>query len=256
MFCYGSQMMKTLQLANVTGVALDLKKQSSRPEFNFLLHAERKPGGEFELKRSWFGAGAEPVAQETSLWDQSGLIQASMAQPHIHEQASVSCTGRRCQMVLSSRKKQADQRQKTVLTPYPAVTLLSVICDIAANWDSLLQGNPLIRSYLVLKVQAYTGVRLTATRQNGLVHVAMTPLNWFWRAIFGATEFVFKAGHPVLLAINGLIEPRDIARSGRYVEYLASCTLSEPVDLSLLQTSNLSQCQLALMSSTPPATIS
>jgi hypothetical protein len=233
-------MMKTLQLVNVTGVALDIKKQSSRPEFSFLLNAERMPNGEFTLKRSWYGVGAELVAQETCVWEHSGLIQAAMAQPHIHEQASASCTGRSCQMVLTSRKKQADQREKTVQTAYPAVTLLSVICDIAANWDSLLKGESLIRSYLVLKVQAYTGVALTASRKNGLVYIAMTPLNWFWRAIFGATEFVFKDGAPVLLAINGLIEPRDIARSGRYVEYLANCDLSEPVDLSLLLTSKLS----------------
>ncbi|XZG69728.1 hypothetical protein ACTSKR_13865 [Chitinibacteraceae bacterium HSL-7] len=228
--------MATHLMASTRGEAFDLKKQSSRPEFHFSLSCCRNASGDYELQRSWHGLGPERLCLETARWRHSGLVHASTAQTHLHESASVDCRGDECLMQLSSQKKNVVQHKKTVRTPYPGVTLLSVVADIAANWHTLQQGQPLLRSYLVLKVQAHTGVRLHAQQRNDRVYVAMTPVNWFWQAMFGATEFVFCTDQPILLAINGLIEPRDLSRAGRYIEYLARCPMPEPLDLSALQT--------------------
>lgn len=109
--------MTTSLFASVNGEAFDQKKQSCRPEFHFSLNCSSNANGDYEVQRSWYGLGSERIALETAIWRHDGLQQASMAQAHIHEHASVRCDNDECLMMLTSPKKKVVQQEKTVKTP-------------------------------------------------------------------------------------------------------------------------------------------
>lgn len=219
-------------------LAYDRQQTNLRPVFA-LSHSVEATSDGVRLTRVWRGVGHAALATETVHWQQ-GLRFAEATQSTLSETALVRMEGRRAHTVLTSPKTRSEPRERGLDLPHPAVTLAAMPLFIAQHWQALRHGEERLASYLVLKVQRAASVRVQRTTQrrpdpNRWV-VGVTPTNPLLRWIFGSTLYELHPDRPELLAIDGLLDPRDLKPNGRWREYLGRVEFVEPVDLSVALT--------------------
>lgn len=214
----------------VNALAYDRRLRNARPLFS-LEHRLQASADGLRLQRCWTAVGALPVATESLLW-RGGLQQVETELPSLPEIAQAHVKGLQVHTVLRSPRTTATERQRTLTLRHPAVTLGSMPLFIAQHWATLLRGEPCWASYLVLKVQRAAAVRVQRIASpRGETRIAVTPGNWLLRAVFGSTVFRFEGSEPALIAIDGLLDPRDLQHNGRWRETLGRIVFSSPVDL-------------------------
>ncbi|MGC9461089.1 hypothetical protein [Vibrio genomosp. F10] len=217
----------------------DQKHQSERAMFEYKLSVEAKENGTFEANRIWLGLTSPYIAKETVVWcPKQGLKKVEMHQPHLNESGSLAISAKQGRADLSSQKTEYKQKSKTLNFTKRPCTLLSIPFEIVHHWDELSAGNVLYFDYTVLKVQAHTEVKLTMRDEGEFKVVRVTPEKWFWRLLFGSTEYYFEGDAPKLTKIVGLLEPRDRNLRGKYVEYLGRAIFDRTVDFSMIKESN------------------
>lgn len=227
----------SLLLADVHASVHDRRHHAGRAIFDYRLQISQSGEQQFQASRHWQGvAGAPPVALEQLAWSAAaGLQHASYEQPHLQESASLQLQAGAAHTRLRSHRTGYREQERLLALPRPPVTLLSALFEIARHWPALRAGKPLQLAYAVLKVQAQTGVTLRLQQQGGHSVVQLMPDNWFWRLLFGATVFHFAGDKPRLTAIDGLLEPRDLNRRGKYIEYLGRVDFAAPLDLTFVR---------------------
>jgi len=229
------------QALSTTAKVFNLKHQSTRVTFEYEISMQLRKDSLFEAKRVWQGntlpcEKSPYIAMETALWSpEAGLLQATMHQPHLDESASLDINHDSSTSVLNSKKTNYQQNIKQLTFTRRPCTLLSILFEITHHWTPLLAGEVVSFDYAVLKVQAHTGVSLRMQKQGSYRVVSVTPNNWFWRMLFGSTNYYFQGDVPALVKIEGLLEPRDRNLRGKYVEYLGRSIFDNPVDLSIFK---------------------
>jgi len=215
-------------------LAFDRLQRNPRPIFA-LSHSLRVAPNGLRLTRVWRAVGDTALATETVHW-QNGLQHTEATQTTLAETAQAHTEGNRVKTLLTSSRTNAIQRERWFDLPHPAVTLAAMPLFIAQHWDALRAGESKLASYLVLKVQRAATVRVQRTVAEDFSGkhwvVGATPTNPLLRWIFGSTLYEMHPDRPELLAIDGLLDPRDLKPSGRWREYLGRIEFTEPVDLS------------------------
>lgn len=223
------------QASHQTALAYDRLQRNPRPVFALQHSLTAAPDG-LHLTRVWRAVGDAALATETVHWQQ-GLLQVEATQPTLAETALARMEGSRVQTLLTSHQTNALPRERWLDLPYPAVTLSAMPLFIAQHWEALRVGETRLASYLVLKVQRAATVRVERAESRGAAGnrlvVGVTPTNPLLRWIFGSTLYELHSERPELLAIDGLLDPRDLKPNGRWREYLGRIEFAGPVDLSL-----------------------
>lgn len=223
--------------AHHEALAYDRLQRNPRPVFS-LRHSLSVASNGLHLTRVWRAVGDAALATETVHW-QHGLQHTEATQTTLSETAQARTEGPRVQTLLSSPRTNGVQRERWLDLPHPAVTLAAMPLFIAQHWDALRAGESRLASYLVLKVQRAATVRVQRAVPKGVNDLAgqrwvvgVTPTNPLLRWIFGSTLYELHPERPELLAIDGLLDPRDLKPNGRWREYLGRIEFAEPVDLS------------------------
>lgn len=222
-----------------TAQVVNLKHESERIMFEYQLSVKSLDDGKFEAERIWQGLADPYIAKETVIWcPKEGLQHVAMHQPHLNESGTLTINGTQGRSDLSSQKTKYNQKSKSLAFAKRPCTLLSIPFEIVHHWQQLLAGDTLYFDYTVLKVQAHTGVSLKMHTEGEYKVVSVTPETWFWRLLFGSTDFYFEGEAPKLVKIVGLLEPRDRNLRGKYVEYLGRAVFKKPLDLSIIKECN------------------
>ncbi|KAF7764974.1 hypothetical protein PCIT_b1092 [Pseudoalteromonas citrea] len=215
----------------VKASVIDKKHQSERPIFEYDMNIARLPEGLLRVTRQWRGAEQTIVAKEEITWcSTQGLLYGAMAQPHLNEKGSLTVTKSKATSVLQSDKTGQKSKQKPLKFTSRPCTLLSIPFEISHHWPALKRGEKVCLDYIVMKVQAHTKVTLQKRETIDHTVVSVTPKNWFWRMLFGSTEYYFDRNTLKLRKNIGLLEPRDRNLNGKYIEYLGHAQLESPVD--------------------------
>lgn len=219
-------------------LAFDRLQSNPRPVFA-LSHSLRVTPNGLHLTRVWRAVGDAALATETVHW-KNGLQHTEAIQITLAETAQARTEGNRVETLLTSPRTNGVLRERCLDLPYPAVTLAAMPLFIAQHWDALRAGESKLASYLVLKVQRAATVRVQRKVAKGLSDqhwvVGVTPTNPLLRWLFGSTLYELNTDPPELLAIDGLLDPRDLKPNGRWREYLGRIEFAKPVDLSVALT--------------------
>lgn len=204
--------------------------------FEYSLTIEKLDNGFLKAKRIWQGTGNRKIAIEEVLWcPKNGLQFASMNHPDLSEEGCLQVNSNHGNARLNSYKTKYREKEKNLNFITSPCTLLSVPFEITKHWDALMNGTKVELDYTVLKVQAHTGVTLQKRNFKDKLVISVTPKKWFWKMLFGSTDFHFNTETHDLEKIDGLLEPRDRNRKGKYVEYLGLATFDTPMDLSVIK---------------------
>lgn len=223
----------------IRALAYDRALRNRRPVFAMhqVVSADDKS---WHTERVWTAVGSDTVALERAQ-KYGGYLHVSTELPSLNEYAAAdsddaSCTsGKEVITRLSSNRTDGEVRQRDLDIAHPLVTLATLPLFIAENWKRLLNRETMAASYLVLKVQRAATVDLRWVPNNSQgAHVAVTPRNWLLRAIFGSTCLYTQGNQPVFLRQEGLLDPRDLRRNGRWKEYLGTLEFETPWDLTSL----------------------
>ncbi|WP_262359672.1 hypothetical protein [Vibrio mimicus] len=98
-----------------------------------------------------------------------------------------------------------------------------------------MSGEEIELDYTVLKVQAHTGITLQKHNIQDKIVIRVTPQKWFWKMLFGSTDFYLNSETHSLEKIDGLLEPRDRNIREKYIEYLGLATFDTAIDLSIIK---------------------
>jgi hypothetical protein len=228
------QWLSTTQKAQV----FNQKHQSERVMFEYQFSVQSLADGKFEAERVWQGLAVPYIAKESIIWcPKEGLQHVAMHQPHLNESGNLTVKGTEACCDLSSKKTQFKQKSKSLHFTNRPCTLLSIPFEVMHHWQQLVAGETLYFDYTVLKVQAHTGVSLKMRTEGKYKVVSVTPEKWFWRLLFGATDYYFEGKTAKLVKIIGLLEPRDRNLRGKYVEYLGRAVFNKAVDFSMFKES-------------------
>lgn len=212
---------------------------NSRLMFNYNLIVEKLDSGELKARRVWLGVGKREIAIEEVLWcPQNGLQSASMEHPELNEYGHLEILKSQGNTILSNYKTHYEEHRKSLNFVASPCTLLSVPFEISKHWDALMNGKKIELDYTVMKVQAHTGITLQKRNIQDKIVMSVTPNNWFWKVLFGSTDFHFNSETYGLEKIEGLLEPRDRNRKGKYVEYLGLAQFDTAMDLSIIRGDN------------------
>lgn len=219
-------------------LAYDRRHANRRAVFALTHELAWEGGTRWRLSRQWWGIDDEPLSHEEAHWDaHDGLAQTTATSPSMGEtllaqripgvdEARVTYQTRR------TSGPQASPIERRLEVPQRAFTLASAPLEIAASWDALLAGKRFLRRFLVLKVQRHAAVEFEAVSiSERHVVVALTPVAWPLRWLFGRTLFHFDRTSISLTAIDGLLDPRDRRRNGRWYEYLGRIEFATSVAL-------------------------
>lgn len=209
------------------------KLANPRPMFSLDMTLSTSESGITRLERQWFAVGTPPIAIEQLEWcPENGLRTVSMENPSLQESGKLIHKQRDGQFVLCSPATQMNDQNKSATFKHAPATLLSLPLEVARHWEALKQGKAFRFDYSVLKVQAFTPIRLDAVICGQELIAKVTPIHPFWRLFFGPSFMHFDHDKPVLRKITGLLEPRDKKPNGRYQEYLGSMEFQPAIDLS------------------------
>jgi hypothetical protein len=210
------------------------RQQRNRRAIFALQHRVLWASTGIHLQRQWLGVAAQTVATEAVHW-QDGLRQVDAEQVSLSETTQAHIDGQRALTLLSSPRTDMKPRERALVLPHAPVTLAAMPLFIAQHWQALQAGDRLRASYLVLKVQRAATVTVQRVpAPQGQTHISVSPTNPLLRAIFGSTRYEFEDQRPALLAVDGLLDPRDLRPSGRWREYLGRIEFSAAVGLPLL----------------------
>ncbi|RRS10039.1 hypothetical protein EAG18_03670 [Pseudoalteromonas sp. J010] len=228
--------MNSLQTWLTTAQVSNKKHLNSRTMFAYSLQIDALTGGHFKARRSWKSASDEEIAVEEVVWcQQHGLVSAQMSQPHLQEKGHLEVNQFKGTSVLSSYRTKHSEKKKPLIFANSPCTLLSVPFEIAKHWQDLMQGKRIHLDYTVLKVQAHTGITLHKKDTDSSTVISVTPKKWFWRLLFGSTDFHYEKGSQRLIKIDGLLEPRDRNIKGKYVEYLGLARFDKAIDFGFFR---------------------
>ncbi|RJE73335.1 hypothetical protein BGP78_03480 [Pseudoalteromonas sp. MSK9-3] len=225
-----------INFQQVKAVVKNNKHQSDRPVFEYDMNIACLSQGQLHATRLWRGTAQTIVAKEEVTWcPNQGLLYGMMAQPHLNEEGSLTVANNMATSVLQSKKSAHKTKQKSLKFTTRPCTLLSIPFEIVHHWSALKRGEKVCLDYIVLKVQAHTKVTLQKRETIDHTVVSVTPNNWFWRMLFGSTEYYYDRNTLKLRKITGLLEPRDLNVKGKYIEYLGLAQFESPVDYGRLR---------------------
>lgn len=229
---------RTPDIHHALARAFDRRSTNRRAAFALAHSLSRDAGGTWHLPRHWTGVDRETLCEERVRWHpRHGLLETVSSSPSIggRLEARRSPEGTDASPVSDSRRvsgPEAGPVERRRALPRRGFTLASAPLEIAAAWPRLLRGERLRRQFLVLKVQRHAAVDLEALAVGEReVAVALTPVAWPLRWLFGRTEFHFPRDVVALVAIDGPLDPRDRRRNGRWREYLGRIEFDTPVAL-------------------------
>lgn len=223
----------------IEALAYDRSLKNRRPVFA-MRQTVNAAGSSWKTERSWSAVGPEMIALERAQRHTSTL-HISTELPSLQEYAAAEIadgtSSSHSEVItrLSSGRTGGQMREREFKLPHPLVTLTTLPLFIAENWNSLLRGEIIAASYLVLKVQRAATVDLQWVPNDPRgAHVAVTPRNWLLRAIFGSTRLYTQGKQAIFLWQEGLLDPRDLKHGGRWKEYLGVLEFQTPWDLTSL----------------------
>lgn len=227
---------KAVQIGQVNAGVTNNRHTNPRLMFEYKLTIEKLDNGFLKATRVWQGASSKEIAIEEVLWCcKNGLQFASMNHPDLNERGCLDVKNGHGTAKLSSYKTKYKEKEKNLNFVTSPCTLLSVPFEIAKHWDALMNGRKIELDYTVLKVQAHTGITLQKRNFKDKIVISVTPKKWFWKMLFGSTDFHFNSRTHCLEKIDGLLEPRDKNLKGKYVEYLGLATFDTAMDLSIIR---------------------
>lgn len=224
-----------------SSTALVFDRRHANRRAVFALHHELSLAldGSFRLFRHWHGVTAELVCQESVHWDTChGLLAMTSHSPSLGETLSArrSDSLSNKALVLETHRVSTHGAQpvhRRLEVRRRAFTLASAPLEIASAWPDLMQGKRIRRQYLVLKVQRHAAVDFSLhSSDSGHVEIALTPVSLPLRVLFGRTIYRFIRDSVALESIDGLLDPRDRKRNGRWHEYLGRIEFASPVELA------------------------
>jgi hypothetical protein len=214
--------------------AYDRVNLNRRPVFALAQSLSDIGGGRWRIERRWYAAGRDALCEERATWDCGhGLREVDTTAPSLQEHVSAQWDGRAFATTLSSRRTGQQPRHRMLAPPCEALTLATAPLAIAAAWPQLQAGEVLRRSYLILKVQRYAEVSLRMLHgEPETAVVEVRPTAWPLRLLFGSTRYVFAIEGLRLLRVDGLLDPRDLRRNGRWREYLGEIVFERPTSFA------------------------
>lgn len=217
-------------------LAYDRRHANQRAVFGMTHALEEAADGTWSLTRRWSGIADEVLCEEQVRWHPThGLLETVAFSPSMGERLDarrVMDAAMGTPVFATRRVSGSDaptiDRQLTL--PRRGFTLASAPLEIASAWSALLRGERLRRQFLVLKVQRHAAVDLEAIAMDDQnVAIALTPVSWPLRWLFGRTVFHFRRDGIALCSIDGLLDPRDRRRNGRWHEYLGRVAFETPI---------------------------
>lgn len=223
------------QMLEARAYAFDRRHASKRPlwQTSFSFHRE---GDVVLCERRTVGFDQALICEESASYSlKEGFVtQARSYHPYLDEQAALTVRrvdeGRYEAQYDLAVQGAVSRRVEQVFAPLIPVSAMPIYA--VHHRDALRRQGAQIIRYPVLKVKRSAAIRIKIGETSGCSEVLATPTNLLLRALFGTTSFRFDAGMDLFQSYNGVLDPRDRRRNGRWFEYRGSIELPEGLALA------------------------